>query len=141
MFGFFDVQGGMQLLEGMERRHTPLNDWVHQTLHQYLSKTIHSDERYDRLFDKIELLMALGSAYHRKRSQGWYWAPVGSFMYRTQSRAQILEEIEESISSLQRESSFVRSGIFGETPEECMESIEQFKTFVEEAARSMRIFR
>ena len=140
MFGSVEVQRGMQLLEGMERRHTPLNDWVHQTLHQYLGKTAHSNEQYDLMFDKMEVLMALGYAYHKKRPKGWYWAPLGSFVYRTQNRMQILEEIEGSISTLQRESSFVRSGIFGETPEECTESIDQFKEFVDNAARSMGIF-
>ena len=55
----------------------------------------------------------------------------------TQNRKQIVEEIEESISTLQRECSFVRSGIFGETPEECMVSIEQFKEFLDRVARPM----
>ena len=140
MFGSFDIQRAMRLLEGMERRHTPFNDRVHATLHQYISKTTHSNEQYDLMFDKIEILMALGSAYHEKRPEGWYWAPLGSFVYRTQNRTQILEEIEESISTLQRESSFLRSGIFGETPEECMVSIKQFKEFIDRAARSMGLF-
>ena len=61
-------------------------------------------------------------------------------MYRTQNRMQILEEIAGSISTLQRESSFVRSGIFGETPGECMVAIEKFKEFVDAAAQSWGFF-
>ena len=130
----------MQLLEGMENRRMPLNDWVHQTLYQYLNKTIHSSEQYDLMFDKLEVLMALSYAYHEERLRGRYWAPFGSFVYRTQNRMQILEEIEGSISTLGRESSFVRSGIFGETREECTVSIEQFKEFIDKAAQSLGIF-
>ena len=140
MFGPFDVQRGMQLLEGMERRPTPLNDWVHETLHQYISKTTHNREQYDLMFDKLEVLMALSFAYHERRLQRRYWVPLGSFVYRTQNRMQILEEIAGSISTLQRESSFVRSGIFGETPGECMVAIEKFKEFVDAAAQSWGFF-
>ena len=119
----------------------PLNNWVHQTLHQYLSKTIHSSDQYDLMFDKMEILMALAHAYHWKRANRTPRLFLGLFVYRTQKRMQILEEIEGSISILQHESPFVRSGIFGETPEECMVSIEQFKEFFDEPARYMASLR
>ena len=140
MFGSIDVKGSMQLLEGMDNRHMPLNDWVHKALRQYFSKIIHSDDQYDLMFDKTEILIALGSAYHFGKSGGWYWAPMGSFVYRTRNRIQILGEIETSISTQERESSIVRSGIFGDTPEVCMDSIEQFKTFTDKAAQRMGVF-
>ena len=85
----------------------------------------------------MEILMALGHSYHGKRANRIPRPFLGLFVYRTQNRMQILEEIEESISTLQHESPFVRSGIFGETPEECMVSIEQFKEFLDEPTRFM----
>ena len=141
MFEHGDPQREMQLLEGMQRRHTPLNDWIHDTLQPYMRKTTHSNEQYDLMFDRMEVLIALGYAYHEKLPEAWYWAPPGSFLHRTQNRKPILEDIEGSISTRERESPFVTSGIFGETPEECMVSIEQFKKFIGKAALSFGIFR
>ena len=89
------------------------------------------------MFDKMEILMALGYRYHWKRANRNPRPFLGLFVYRTQNRIQILEEIEGSISTLQHESPFVRACIFGETPEECMASIEQFKEFLDEPARFM----
>ena len=139
MFESIDAQRAMSLLEGMEKRHTPLNDWIHRTLRRYMSNTTYNSEKYDLMFDRLEMLIALSYAYQEKKPEGWYSAPLGSFVYRTHNRVRILEEIEVSISTLQRDSPLVRSGIFGETPQECMVSIEQFKVFIDEAARYMRI--
>ena len=86
MFGPIDAQRAMQLLEGMERRHVPLNDWMHQFLWEYTSNTIVNDKRYELIFDKLETLMALSYAYHERRPEGLYWVPLGSFMYRHQNR-------------------------------------------------------
>ena len=140
MSAFFDVQRAMQLLEGMERRHVPLNDWIHETLLQHTGTTTHSSEQYDLAFDELEILMALGYAYHEGRPEASYWAPMGSFIYRTGNRTRILNEMEGSISALEYESVYVRSGIFGKTPEECMASLTRFRAFVRDVANSMRIF-
>ncbi len=134
----YDVQRGMQLLEDMEKRHMPLNDWVHQALRGYFNNFIY--DQYDLMFDKLEILMALGSAYHHNRPEGWYWAPLGSFLYRIPNRNHILGEIEESISTLNHESPFVTSGIFGESSEECVLALNKFKEFVVDVARSKNIF-
>ncbi len=139
-FGSINTQRAMQFLEGMERRHTPFNDWIHDTLQQYMSKTTHSSQQYDLMFDELEILLALGYAYQEQRPEGLYWAPIGSFVYRIQNRMQILEKMEGSISTLQHESPFVESRIFGETPDECIASIEKFRVFIDNTARSMGIF-
>ncbi|MBI3247947.1 MAG: SIR2 family protein [Deltaproteobacteria bacterium] len=119
-----------RLLDGMERRYAALNDWVHDALRQYMKRLIPSDERYTFIFDKLEILMALCHAHHERRTQNGYWAPPGAFGYRHQNSSRILKEIEESISKLKGESPFVKSGIFGETPEVCLQGLEAFKEFV-----------
>ena len=133
----------MRLLEGKEDRHTPLNDWIQAVLRKYMSNTIFNSKQYDLVFDKLEILMALSYAYHDdEKAESWYryWTPLGSFVYRSQTRERVIREIEGSISTLQHDSPFVRSGIFGETPEQCAASIQQFKAFVLRAAQSMGIF-
>ena len=134
----------MRLLEGMENLPTPLNDWIQAVLRQYMSNTTFNSKQYDLVFDKLEILMALSYALHDdKKAETWYryWTPLGSFVHRSQTRERILREIEESISTLQHESPYVRGSIFGDTPEECAVSLQQFKKFVPEAAQSMEIYR
>ena len=137
LFGPINVSTNLGLLEGMARHHTPLNDWMQVVLREYLRDIVYSSEQYDLLFDRLEILIALSFAYHEKRPPGFYWAPLGPYIYRNQNKIQILEEIEKSILMLQSESPFVKSGIFGEIPEECITSLNQFKEFADDVARAM----
>ena len=130
MFGPIDAQRAMQLLEGMERRHVPLNDWIHEFLWEYTSNTILNYKRYELIFDKLETLIALSYAHHERRPEGLYWAPLSSFMYRHQNRREILGEIEESIDTFQSQSPFVKAGIFGDTAEDCLQSLRDLESFV-----------
>lgn len=125
-----------QVLEGMDRRHAPLNDWLHENLRGHIKHLIPSDSRYTLVFDKLEILMALGYAHHAKRTKDWYWAPSGAFGYRTENRDRIWQEIQQSISSNGDQSPFVRSGIFGDSAEECTQALAAFGGFLEEICRS-----
>ena len=136
MFGFDDARSPMQLLEGMERRYTPLNDWIHGIMWKYMNTTTHESAQYDLLFDKLEILFALSFAFHEERLGSLYWAPLGSYLHRTQNRRQILGEMEKSISTHGEESSYVKASIFGETPQDCMRALEQFKSFARRVAQS-----
>ena len=120
----------MQHLEGMDRRHAPLNDWIHDTLQSHAELIIHDNNRYTLVFDKLEILMALSYAYHDERSLDRYWAPAGAFGYRSDNRGRIFQEIEESLSTMQAESPYVTSGIFGETVAECKQGVEALKQFI-----------
>jgi hypothetical protein len=122
--------GGVQLLEGMERRHSPLNDWLHSALRHSAKRLISNEDRYTFVFDKLEMLMALSYAYHAKRSKEWYWVPLGAFGYRHQNRDRFFKEIEESIARLKGESPYVKCRIFGETPEDCSLGLANFKDFL-----------
>ena len=141
MFEGTNALAAMQLLKGMERHYAPLNDWLHHLLRNYTSDTIPNDKRYDLILDKLEILIALSYAYHEKLPEGWYWAPVGSFVHRYQNREQILGDIKEDISASRNESPFVKSGIFGESAEECLQAIEYFENFVARVAQQRGFFR
>ena len=52
-----------RILEGMKRKHVPLNDWIHETLRQHAERIIPEDKRYTLIFDKFEILIALSYAY------------------------------------------------------------------------------
>ena len=121
----------MRHLEGMDRRYAPLNDRIHDTLRLHAESIISDNNRYTRIFDKLEILMALSFAYHKDEwSSEWYRAPAGAFGYRSDNRGRIFQEIEESLSAMQSESPYVTSGIFGETAEECKQGLEGLKQFI-----------
>lgn len=125
-------QGGQvaRILAGMERRHAPLNDWLHVLLRQPTRRLIPNDDRYTYVFDKLEMLMALGYAHHAKRTEDWYWAPPGAFGYRGQNRERFLQEIDESIAREKEASPFVESGVFGDSAEACAQALAMFREFI-----------
>ena len=116
------------LLEGMEKKYVPLSDWLHDALRQPLKQLIPDDENYSFIFDKLEILIALGFGYRNKHQE--YWVPLGAFFRREKNEKRILAEIKESISQSHDISPFVQCGIFGETLEECLQSLEHFESFV-----------
>ena len=118
----------MQILEGMDGRLVPLNDWIHETLRPYAERIIRDNNRYTLVFDKLEILMALSHAHHRPSER--YWIPLGAFGYRSDKRVQILQEIRESLSKKQDKSPFVTCGIFGETAEDCEQGLGNLEEFI-----------
>lgn len=131
-FSLFDNGGKTaQILEGMENRRTPLNDWLHEVLRQPAHRILPNDARYTYTFDKLEVLMALGYAFHAKRTKEWYWAPPGAFGYRNANRERILNEIEHSLAQEGEESIYVTSRIFGTSLAECTQAFSSFREFVQ----------
>ncbi len=118
---------GGRLLEGIKKWYEPSN-WLHDALRQPLKQLIPDNENFSFIFDKLEILIALGFGYRNKHQE--YWVPLGAFYHREENEKCILAEITESISQKQDISPFVQCGIFGETPEECLQSLEHFKSFV-----------
>ena len=115
----------MQILEGMKTNSFPLTDWMHETLRPYALRIISDDNRYTLVFDKLEILIALSYAHHKFLD--WAWVPPGAFIYRSENRNRIIQEIRESLSREQRESPFTKSGIFGDTKEDCEQALTVFE--------------
>ncbi len=125
-------EGGrvMQILEGMDERYAPLNDWIHETLRPYADRILPDKSRYTLVFDRFEILLALGCSHNEDREPEWYWAPPGSFGFRRDNRVQVFNEIEESLTSKQDQSPYVTSGIFGSTAEDCKDGLTRLKEFI-----------
>ena len=68
----------MRVMEGMDRRHAPLNDWIHQVLRPYTARVVAEDSRYTLVFDKLEILLALGDLHIHSENR---WPPLGAFGY------------------------------------------------------------
>ena len=121
-----------QLLEGGNNGYLSLCDWVHNALRQPFKALIPDDDKYDLTFDKTEILIALEfRALEKEFYEGW--VPPGAYIYRRGNRIRIVTEFTESISTSGNESPLVQSGIFGDTPEDCLKSLKDFddsvKTF------------
>ena len=116
----------MQMLEGMERRHVPLNDWMYATLRPHVASIVPDEARYKYVFDKLEILLALG--YLDRLDERW--PPIGAFGYREDNRDRIMREIQESLSMRRDHSPFVGCGIFGDTAEVCSQRVAKLREFV-----------
>lgn len=125
----------MRMLEGMGSRLTPMNDWIHDTLRPHAERIIPDNDRYTLVFDKLEILIALNYAYKTNQAPGSYWAPPGSFVYRSSNKTRIIQEIKESISTMKSGSPYVKSGIFGDTVEECQQSLKALKQSIQKIFR------
>ena len=125
---FYNGVEEMRNLYGMERRPAPLNERIHSKLRPYAERIIPDDNWYTRVFDKLEILIALGCAHKNPLNEG-YWAPFGAFAYRRE-QVRVYREIEESLATKQDESRYVMSGIFGTTAEECKQGLTNLKEFL-----------
>jgi len=126
---FADGGQRARILSGMDRRHAPLNDWLHDLLRKPAARLIPNDNRYTLVFDKLEIMMALGYTHQAKRTKDWYWAPPGAFGYRSDNRSRVLQEVEQSISRMGDQSPFVASGIFGDSAADCTQALTAFREF------------
>ncbi|MGZ5008873.1 MAG: SIR2 family protein [Bdellovibrionales bacterium] len=124
-----------KLLNCMERRHVPLNDWLQNVLKPYMKRIITSESHFELIFDKLEILMALSYAYRTQQTGEYYWAPLGSYGYRHINRDKILKEIEASLSRDGENSIYVISKIFGETLRECTDGLTAFQDFIKRSGR------
>ena len=124
----FDDPTAMQILEGMERRYLPLNDWVYGVLRRTFQQIIPNDFQYERAIVKLEILIALNSIVQPK--PGWMGVTYGTFMYRAEPSWQVLQELKASITYLQQESPFVKANIFGANAEFCLQQIEGLEKWI-----------
>ena len=122
-------QRTMQMLEGMDRHRYPLNNWIQHVLREPARRLLRDDNHFTRIFDKLEILIAL-SAGRIQEWSGRYWAPLGCFCWKWNSRNPTIAEIRESATSEQDDSPYVRSGIFGRKPGECQKRLDDLQEFV-----------
>jgi hypothetical protein len=128
---------GGRLLGGMERRSTPLNDWLHNILQTEFGSQYPSAEDFTVYFDRAEILIALGFLGHADKSNWQDWHPTGAFGYRVDNRHKIVKQLTEALSGADKEKLLV-SRLFGATDVECLENLERFKVHADLVAREFR---
>lgn len=139
----YELKKSAKLLEGMEHQKYPLNCWLYRTLREPSRKLIPSKRRYELVFDKLEIMVALGYAHLADgteehgiiRDQNGimldYWIPPGIFMERVANFHLIIGEIVGSIRSDGELSPYVQCKIIGNDVDECQRAIRSLIDFVE----------
>ena len=119
----------LQALEGMERHYFPMNDWLFQSLREHTTGVIPSDGRYERIFDRMEVLISLGCGLRvNKDRREFPWFPLGCFRYRNDNFNTTVREIEDSLNKEGDDSPFVR--FVGESATDGLGFLESFRNFV-----------
>jgi hypothetical protein len=126
----FDANENGRLLEGMDRRHAPMSDWIHDFCREIFRRLIPNDNQFAYIFDKTEILVALSYGVHSDREPSWHWVPPGAYGYRHANRNRVISEIEASLEKLGNESPYVQAGLFGDTKLICEEQVNKLKDFV-----------
>ena len=125
----------MHILEGMDKRKLPLNDWLCTALRTHTMRVVPDERRYEFIFDQFEMLVALNYIHLDQHERYSPWAPLGAFSYRLE-KYRIDQEIEESLSVMQVESPFLKCGLFGHTVDLCKKRLAALREFL----RTVRFF-
>jgi hypothetical protein len=117
-----ETQAG-QLLPGMERRYTPVSDYLHGRLREPLRQVVPEDPLYERAFDRFEYLLGLIYADAEEQARiaahaqdgERVWGPVGRFGWKARHGFEhsVAKEIEEEVDQLGGNWPPVRAGLFG----------------------------
>ena len=124
----FDDPQTMRFLEGKDQHYLPLNDWMYEILRESFQEIIPNDFQYARAFVKLEILIALNSIVLPKPV--WMGITDGNFKYQVEPAWQVLQELKASIANLHQESPFVKASIFGNTPESCLQRLEDLERWI-----------
>ena len=123
---------GEKELQHLGRSRTPLNCWVEDCLRKQARNAFPDEGRFIANFDKLEILLALGSQGTVTGLMG-DWSPIGCFYWRGETRDRFLAELKQSLDEEQTDSPFIRSGILGKTPEDGLTDIEVLERRIEKA--------
>lgn len=108
-----------ELLPGLERRYTPLNDHLHARLREALREYLPDDARYDKCFDRFEYLLALVHADLRDKATRGYWAPIGRFGWKVHHDPErtIVAEVQRELDEQEDRWPPLGAGLFGGSAE------------------------
>ena len=138
---FVRSKESMQKLKGMDLRHVPVSDWLFQSLRSHTTALIRSETRYEHLFDRLEVLLALGCGLRMNENRQEHpWFPFGCFIYRNLTFQSTVREVEESINRDGNDSPFVRHKLVGDRAEDALANLKSFCDFVSSVRNNLHIF-
>jgi hypothetical protein len=121
-----------KLLQGMEKRRAPVNNWLERTLFDNVGIEFASKEEFEEHFDWVEVMLALACHQRRAANQMGDWFPPGAYGYRSAGRESALTRINTSLDEFGERSPYVLSGLFGTTATECRVAVTMLNQFIPE---------
>jgi SIR2-like domain len=124
-----------QMLPGLDRRHTPTNDHLHEVLRDYFREYLPNDEDYDYTFDRFEYYLGLVHAdLNRKEcEEGKLWGLVGRFGWRNRdfnTEQRIYLKVDREIGAVGGDWPLVQAGLFGGSIDRARSSKEKYDAFL-----------
>lgn len=102
-------------LSGLNRRHTPASDFLFDLFSSEAKDISIAGKRAEDLFDRVELLVAIGFAHQRlirsQASDGHVWMPVGRFIWKSEGEP-LTKELKR-LSALPDADPFFKAGLLG----------------------------
>jgi len=121
-------------LPGLERHHTPINDYLFDKLRSTLREYIPRDEDYQVIFDRFEYLLGLvhaDLARYDDGDGGWY-GPIGCFKWRYSFNPEsgISYKIGKELETEGSNWAPLKAGLFGGSVEQANTAKAKFDTFL-----------
>jgi len=111
-------------LPGLERRHTPMSDYLAEVLRPWLEGIEPDQAAFERAFDRFEYLLGLVMFDLRRQGPGGGWAPVGRLSWRGERYGAVDGEISAEIAAAGSDWPLLRAGLFGGEQGRLTESLE-----------------
>jgi hypothetical protein len=136
--------GVANLLPGMERQHTPLSDYLYETLREPLAEFFARDYNYTKCFDRFEYLLGLVHVELATKQDSLpslregSWGPVGQFGWRNRHFPEktVMYEVGQEFERELAEWPPLGAGLFDLSVDDFRATKENFDKFVSSAARS-----
>jgi hypothetical protein len=136
-FWTYGDNNGWKYINGFERNHTPISDFLAATFIVEANDISLGEAESDELFDKIEMTLSLSFAHNRlqrnKVSGFHFYMPVGRFIWK--SRGTVLENELKRIEELSDTDSYFKAGITGGSKAAAKPTLEAVRSYRNEAAR------
>lgn len=126
-----------RLLDGMEGRNLPINEWLLRLLHSYFKDSCFSESRYQYCFDRFEILVAMNFIsmdLHGGRSA----VPFGLFAWQDmfdplKRLLPHIQEMDRVLASEGERTVYIVSGLLGKSLDEARNNMTKLKDRVEGA--------
>jgi hypothetical protein len=124
-----EPQAWGRLLEGRDRRHAPLNEWLADHLWNEFGDEFDSRSDFDVRFDWVEVVLAIANHKLCPPVFNADFHPPGCYGYRTANRERVVQGMTASLESDGERSAYVRSRLFGGTALEVRQAIGEFEAW------------
>lgn len=118
-----------RLLEGHDRRHAPLNDWLAEYFWGQFGDEFDSRLDFDFRFDWVEVVLAIANHKLCPPVFNAEFHPPGRYGYRGQSRERVLQALKASLAAEAERSTYVASCLFGRTVLEVEQAVAAFESW------------